>query len=381
MARNTNGTGFSLKDELFNQTKVHYLASLFKATDPHFKAVQFEKMVMKDLLNLELKERIVHIATHLEDFLATDFETLSEQILNALPEPLDPAKTDDDFGDFIFAPLGELIVRNGLQKKYVAKSLLTIKELTKRFSMEFAVRYFINEFPKETMKELTVWSTDDNYHVRRLVSEGTRALLPWAGRLHSISYQDPLPFLTTLHTDKTRYVTRSVANHMNDIAKKDPKLVVDTLKEWQQLSVQDPKELDWMISHSLRTLIKQGDRGALVVLGFNPNPKIVVSEIALESKTVSPGEALEFSFTITAEKDERLVIDYVVDFVKASGSTAPKVFKLKQVAIKKGETIQINKCHPFRKNTTTFTFYSGTHSVTLQINGVQHTSSVFELKV
>ena len=54
MARNTNGPGFSLKDELFNQNKVVYLADLFAAADESFPAKKFQSTVMKKLLDLSL---------------------------------------------------------------------------------------------------------------------------------------------------------------------------------------------------------------------------------------------------------------------------------------------------------------------------------------
>jgi 3-methyladenine DNA glycosylase AlkC len=43
--------------------------------------------------------------------------------------------------------------------------------LTKRFSMEFAIRPFFQTFPSETLKQMEIWSTSDNYHVRRFASE------------------------------------------------------------------------------------------------------------------------------------------------------------------------------------------------------------------
>ncbi len=73
---------------------------------------------MKRLTELELKERIVHIAETLEHYLTADFKVAAKQITAALPAPLDPSKSDDDFGDFIFAPLGEFVVRNGMAKNH-----------------------------------------------------------------------------------------------------------------------------------------------------------------------------------------------------------------------------------------------------------------------
>jgi 3-methyladenine DNA glycosylase AlkC len=49
-----------------------------------------------------------------------------------------------------------------------------------RFSVEDAVRTFINKFPEETLRTLLAWADDEHYHVRRLCSEGTRPRLPWS---------------------------------------------------------------------------------------------------------------------------------------------------------------------------------------------------------
>lgn len=374
------GTGFSLKDELFNRSKVSYLSGLFKASDPKFDSDQFEQLVMKRLKKLELKERIVHIAQSLESVLDPNFKVAAKQIVSALPPPLDPTKTDDDFGDFIFAPLGEFVVRNGMAKSHVGVSLRTLKTITQRFSMEDAIRYFINEHPEKTLAELEKWTADKNYHVRRLVSEGTRARLPWSGRL-AIDLEIPLPFLDSLHTDSTRYVTRSVSNHLNDIAKTHPELVLETLKRWKKEAAQASDELAWMTRHSLRTLVKQGNKDALKLLGFRSDPKINVNDLQLSPASLAAGETLEFAFKITAERDESLLIDYVIDFVKANGSTSPKVHKIKQIELSKGESVTLKKRHPFRKNATTFTLYPGVHKLTLQINGKAFESTTFTLTV
>lgn len=378
MAKETKTSGFSLKDELFNRNRVQYLAQLFKASDADFDATGFVRNTLHKFKPLELKERIVRIAEQLEHYLSPDFRQAAKQINDALPPPLDPTRTDDDFGDFIFAPLGEFVVRNGLKKRFLKLSLKTLKNITQRFSMEDAIRAFINSFPDETLEELTRWTQDKNYHVRRLVSEGTRAMLPWSKRLE-IEITVPLPLLDALHADPTRYVTRSVSNHLNDIAKSRSELVVDRLQQWKELARQDPKELNWMSRHALRTLVKQGNRQALEFLGFRANPKIVVSGFNLSATEIKPGQTLEFSFSVTAQRDESLMVDYVVDFVKANGSTAPKVHKLKQIELKKGETVKLAKRHPLRANATTYTLYPGTHRVTLQINGRPFGSKGFEL--
>ena len=173
---------------------------------PGFDETGFAREVMKRLAQLELKQRIVLVAEIMEQHLSHDFPVAAKQILSALPAELGPNRLDDDFGDFIIAPLGEFVVRRGMAEKHVAVSLRTLKEITKRFSMEDALRAFINVHPDKTLHALAKWSTDGNYHVRRLVSESTRPRLPWSRRL-SIPHTVPLPLLDQLHADTARYVT------------------------------------------------------------------------------------------------------------------------------------------------------------------------------
>lgn len=359
--------GLSLKDQLFNAEKVRYLGGLFASAD--FDEEAFEKEVMKSLLDLELTPRITWIATVLEGFLPSDFAKAADIIENAIPAPLDHTKTDDDFGDFIFAPLGEYVVRNGMDAENLSISLPLLRELTKRFSVEFSIRHFLNAWQNETVAAMQDWVKDDNYHVRRLVSEGTRPTLPW-GKKIGLSIDDTLPFLEILHADPTRFVTRSVSNHLNDISKKQPDLVVEILTKWRDLNRQDAKELDWMIRHATRTMVKKGHVGALALLGFRDNPLIEVSAMTLSpDDRITIGEVGTFSFEITAKRDENLIVDYAIDFVKKNGSTAPKVFKLKKIEMKKGQTIKLTKKHRFMKGATTFTHYAGAHRFNLQING------------
>jgi 3-methyladenine DNA glycosylase AlkC len=375
----TSDTGsFSLKDELFNEEKVTWLARQFKTADKKFNDNHFIRDVMKELPRLALKERIVFIAEVLQTYVSSDFEVASKQILKALPPALDPRKTDGDFGEFIIAPLGQVVVNNGLFKRHLKTSLRVLKELTKRFSMEDAIRYFIKEFPNETMAELKKWSTDKNYHVRRLVSEGTRPLLPWSARV-TIDQQDTISLLDTLYADNTRYVTRSVANHLNDIAKMNPPLVIEVLQRWHTEKKQEAKELAWMTKHSLRTLVKQGDTGALRLLGYHTSPSIEVGELYISKQKLSIGETVEFPFSLTALADENILVDYVIDFVKANGSSKPKVHKLKQLQLQKGETKEIVKRHPLKKDATTVKYYAGKHTITLQINGRSYNSAHFTL--
>jgi 3-methyladenine DNA glycosylase AlkC len=288
-------------------------------------------------------------------------------------------KSDNDFGDFIYAPYSYFVATYGCTQKYVQVSLNALKEITKRFSAEGALRDFINAFPKETLVAVQMWSKDKNYHVRRLASEGTRPNLPWAKKIKI----DPallVPVLTTLHQDKTRYVVRSVANHMNDLTKVNPKLAIRLLKEWKKIKLQDEKELDYLIRHALRSLIKAGNSEALSLLGFDTKA-IKVSQFKLEKEDIKVGESLSFSFILqsTDETTQNVLLDYVIYFLKANGKLAPKTFKLGKLKLEPKSKSLIQKKHSIKKMSTR-TLYSGTHELVLQINGQTLGKKKFNLK-
>jgi len=368
-------SGFSLKDQLFNREKVRYLAGLFAQADPAFEAEAFEARVMAQLPELELKQRINWIAEVLGEMLPAALPEVAPVVLRALPPPLDPSKTDDDFGDFIFAPLGELVVAKGLEAhRELALDLLV--ELTQRFSMEWAIRPFLNRWPDEVMARMRLWAESDSYHLRRLVSEGTRPRLPW-GMAVRLELRDPLPLLDVLHRDPTRYVTRSVANHLNDITKKQPDLVLDCLDRWRAEAQQDGSELKWMTTHALRGLIKAGHPRAMEMLGYDPNAELDAG-LELSAPKVRIGEVLEFTCHLKATQDLPVLVDYRLYFQRPGGKVSVKVFKLKQTRLGTGG-LSLTKRHALKRNASTFTLVPGEHRIELMVNGRVRDEVSFEL--
>lgn len=359
---------FSLKDYLFNKEKVSKIAGEIKAVYPKFEDKKFIKKVLGKFPELELMKRIYWIRDCLREFLPDDYVKATKILVGSLPPPCDPMKTDDDFGDFIYSPYSYYVAEYGCTKEHLKISLAALKEITTRFSVEGPIRFFINAFPKETMTELKKWTKDSHYHVRRLSSEGTRPFLPWAKKIE-IPYTDALPILDALHADKTRFVTRSVANHLNDLSKIDPELVLKTLKRWQKTGKQEEKELEFITKHSLRTLVKDGHAGALKLLGYSAKD-IKVSKVKILTPKVKIGGTLEFSFSITSmgTKDQDLMIDYILYFQKANGDLAPKTHKIAKKSIGPKETLKLTKKHPLRLMTTR-KLYTGEHQIELQING------------
>lgn len=367
--------GFSLKDQLFNADTVGRLADHFGAADI-FDPAPFVAQVMYGLAPLELKQRMNLIADVLEQHLPKPFPQACAAIRQALPPPLDPHKTDDDFGHFIYAPLGIYVERHGIPD-HLDLSLTMLQELTQRFSMEYSVRAFLNYAPDMTLQRMQLWCDHDHYHVRRLVSEGTRPRLPW-GQNVGLTPAQTLPLLDRLHSDRTRFVTRSVANHLNDLTKDHPGAVIARLADWQKQRAQSKRELDWINRHALRSLIKSGDPAAMAHLGYDANVALK-ADVAIAPNDLAIGEAAQITASILTQTDAPLIVDYVIDFVKANGKTAPKTFKFKVLTAKAGQMLTLSKKHLFKKGATTFTHYPGAHRVTLQVNGQKVAQAGFTL--
>ena len=369
----------SLKDILFNKPKVVQIALEIHRVYPSFKKNEFVNVVVNQFPSLELKARISWIAETLKKFLPEDYKSATGILLKALPAPNNPELSDADFGDFIYGPYSEFIAKNGCKKEYLQISLTALYEITQRFSAEDAIRYFINAFPKETLKKLLQWTKDPHYHVRRLCSEGTRPKLPWSQKIN-IPVKAPLPILNNLFSDKTRFVTRSVANHINDISKTDPGLAVETIRNWQKSGKQEPEEMQFITRHALRGLVKKGNSSAMKLLGFRHDLQVTLSKFRV-AKQVKMNTALQFSFTIQAAEDMNLIIDFIVYFQNKAGKlNSKKVFKITTLALTKNKPILISKSHMLREHMTTRTLYPGKHEIEIQINGKRLAKESFILK-
>ena len=369
---------FSLKDHLFNPKKIEQITNEISQVYPQFEKEKFTKEVVSQFPKLELKDRIYHITTCLKKYLPQQYTDAVEILIQSLPEPCNPNLKDDNFGDFIYAPYNHFVAVYGCNKENLNFSLNALEELTTRFSAEDAIRYFINAFPEETMEKMKEWSKHKHYHVRRLSTEGSRPKLPWCQKI-DITIESPIPILDNLYSDSTRYVTRSVANHLNDISKTHPALVIQKLKKWKSEKKQNPKELDFIIRHSLRTLIKKGDVSALELIGIQEKPPVNISSLKF-SEQVKMNTHLLFEFEIKAKENTTLLIDYIISFQNKKGEmNSRKVFKLKQVTLEKNETITISKKHLMRQFMTTRTLYQGKHELEIQVNGGVEAKAFFML--
>jgi len=357
---------------LINTTLVQQAAQRLQQVDPGFDGPRFAQLAGEGLEYLEMKARALHICQALQATMPNDFMHAA----SVLEASLAPPETGEAMGQlqglaeglrgWILWPVGEYIARCGLD--HPQRALQTLHALTQRFTAEFAIRPFIQHHPELSFATLQRWVDDDSAHVRRLVSEGSRPRLPWGQQLKAL-IQDPgpaLPLLQALQDDPSTYVRRSVANHLNDIAKDHPRVIAQWL---QQHLPQAPAERRTLLKHASRTLIKTGDPAVLKAwgLGVNFTGQAVLK---LSPARVHLGGQVQLSIDLrsSSRRPQNLVIDYAVHHVKADGSTSPKVFKGWVLQLPAQGTKELAKSHPMRLITTR-RYYSGHHKVAVHING------------
>lgn len=366
-----------LKDVLFNHEKIIYLARIIKNVYWEFQSENFIRETFVKFPQLELKQRILHITDMLYKYLPQDYVSAVNVLLKSLPAELDSTKSDGDFWDFIFAPYGEFISQYWCEEKYLNFSLQNLETITKRFSMEFALRDFLKKFPQETLKFAQKWSKNDNYHVRRFSSEAIRPNLPWGWKV-DIWIQNTFKVLDNLFADQTQYVLRSVANNLNDITKLDANAVISKLLEWKKSEKQSQKNMLFLITHSLRSEIKSWNPKALELLWYY-QPAIKINDFHIHTQNVLIWESLDFSFDLFSNISQKLLINYKIYFVMSNGNLREKIFHISKKNISKWEKINISKKHSL-KNMTTKKLYSWKHFVEIFINGENFWKKEFEFR-
>ena len=361
--------------------RIRRIGSLLAEVAPAFDRRQFERSAISGLEDLELKARVNHIIACLHQTLPQPFERAVASIVAAVE--LDGNRRSGDerwLRGFAAWPLTDYLGHHGVTDANLECALTAFRVLTERFTAEFAIRPFLDSFPNQTLAAFSNWTSDPNEHIRRLVSEGTRPLLPWGQRLQKFR-DDPSPvikLLSSLRSDSSEYVRRSVANNLNDIAKDHPALVVSLCSKWSKES--SSIERQRLVKRALRTLVKAGNPEALAILGFGQQIAVEVSTVRLSPTSLSEGGALEIEFDLQSKAtgDQQLNIDYAVHYVKANGQRSAKVFKLKPLKLGASESIAIRKKHSMKK-VTTRVHYPGTHTVEILLNGQPHGRADFEL--
>ncbi|MEM8963069.1 MAG: DNA alkylation repair protein [Acidobacteriota bacterium] len=359
----------------FDHEAARALAEQIGSAHPSFDQGAFLRAATEDLNALEFNARVAQFADALATTLPADVPRALKILTASLPAPLPDCEAVTD--GWLQWPIGHFIGTYGVD--HYSASMSAMIELTQRFSAEFAVRPFAERYTDETLEELTRLTTHPSPHVRRWCSEGLRPRLPWGRRLQFL-IDDPSPvwpILEALKDDPELYVRRSVANHLNDIAKDHPELVVERCLQW---STDASTERMWVIKHALRSLIKAGDPGALAVMGYHP-PRDLEATLSVQPTSIEIGESVELEAIVHSSSDQAqdLLIDYVVHYVRKGDKVSAKVFKWKTLRLDALGKQSLTKRHSMRV-TTIRALYPGTHRVELQINGARVAEASFVLR-
>jgi 3-methyladenine DNA glycosylase AlkC len=354
----------------FGAPVVREIATLLHNTHAAFDAAQFTHDCLQGFDALALMPRARQVAEAMHRHLPTDFAVAGPILLHTLGQPVTS-------GPFLWWPHGMFIASHGLGHFELAMRLQ--HALTQRFTAEFSLRAFLQHHPAATLARLVEWARDPSEHVRRLVSEGSRPRLPWAPRLLEFQ-RDPRPglaLLELLKDDPSLYVRRSVANHLNDIGKDHPAVLMDTAERW--LGGASP-ERQWIVRHALRVAIKQGHPDALRLMGHGHRPEVSLRAISITPQRVAIGGAVEVSFKLfnPSHQTQSVLVDLQFLYRKAHGGHSPKVFKLKTLSLAPQQSALLRKRQSVA-DMSTRRHHPGAHHIAALVNGQAMPLGSFEL--
>lgn len=327
--------------------------------------------------DLGLMDRGRHIARALRRHLPRSFPEALEILLRSSGDRPGRSEGDGGMASFLYLPHVQFVEIFGLDD--FEPSMRALHHLTQRFTGEFAIRPFLEHYPDATLARLRVWARDPEAHVRRLTSEGTRPRLPWAGRLRRFQ-ADPSPvieILEMLRDDPEPFVRRSVANNLNDIGKDNPDVLLAVARRW---SMDAGDERRALVRHALRSLVKAGDAQALEILGYDETDAVELRRVSVEPPIVPVGGAVSIEFELqgTGAATQRLLVDLRVHYVKANGTSSPRVFKLRAVEVAPGESARFAKRLSLA-DLSTRRHHAGVHRLEALINGRAEPLGAFRL--
>ncbi|WP_258237068.1 DNA alkylation repair protein [Burkholderia gladioli] len=358
-----------LKDSM-GERQFRSLLSTLKLIERSFDTRRFLAVALDGLDELSLMARVRRASLAIEagaQALPGGYETVLTLLAEAAPHL---------GGGFLAMVAPDYVGQFG--RHDFDRSMAALAFFTRFGSSEFGVREFLRDDPRRALATLRDWSRHEDQAVRRLASEGSRPRLPWSFRLREIEADPALaaPILDNLRADPSDYVRRSVANHLNDVTKLHPDWVLERAAAWGGADA----GTRWIVRHALRTLVKRGDARALALLGASGAARIEAVPFAVTPARIELGETVTLAAELvsTAQDVQRLVVDYRIGYVKKNGSTAHKVFKLRELTLAPGQRIDIVRSQRIR-DFTTRTHYAGRHGVELIVNGAVVAQAHFDL--
>lgn len=365
--------------DYFGETLVAELSGSLSRVAPPFDAPAFRERAVNGLVELEMLDRVRQIAQAMEDALPGTTAERMSWLTEALP-PLRP-DTDDTpepiSGGFKLWPFGEFIGRTGLDD--FSASFDAMIELTQRFTSEFAIRPFLASDPVDALGRLEALLDHRSHHVRRWISEGTRTRLPWASKIACLSdHQDRrLALLAALRHDDSRYVQRSVANHLQDILKDDEPRGIRVVLGWAS---EGRESTDWIVRHASRNLLKAGHPKIMELFGYDPG-QVEVRSFSISPRTAAIGDSLSLRATIrnSSETTAPVRVDLAMEVPTKTGRVSRKVFRWADRTLASGEEANLTKSYKVVHRTTR-RVYPGTFSFAPILNGEQGPTASVEVE-
>lgn len=234
--------------DYFDEELATLLANKIIKVYPEFDREVFIASIQNGIKNKALKQRVELIADKLNHQLPSDYPE-STKILLKILGPENPNETGM-FTEFYWVmPVAKFVEKYGLD--HFEASINAIEEITKRNTGEYAIRPFIREYPEKTMLVMTRWARSENFHLRRLASEGLRPKLPWASKLELFieNYTPVFGILELLKEEPVHFVKKSVANHLTDYLKVNSEPTVKLIQNWKQ---SENEHTLWIIKHATR---------------------------------------------------------------------------------------------------------------------------------
>ncbi|MBX3214783.1 MAG: DNA alkylation repair protein [Labilithrix sp.] len=367
--------------EFFSPALVARLGRSLASAHPAFPEAAFVRDATRGLARLELLARSRHITRAMRAHLPAEYREAVAILLRSLgPMSSVPDGESSGMAPFFYLPHATFVGDFGLDD--FETSMRAQHAITQRFSCEFSIRGYLERYPDETLEVMKRWAADPSAHVRRLVSEGTRPLLPWATRVRWLVERPErlLPLLEALKDDPASAVRRSVANHLNDLSKSDPDRVAAIARRWLRSASPERRAL---VEHALRSSVKRGHRPTLEVLGFGERPRVAVSNARFSPARVAVGDKVRIDFEIAAargaSRTQALVVDLVVHFVKARGQSSPKVFKITRLDLAPKGRAALGKSVSLAVHTTRKP-NPGVHHVDVLVNGERFELGAFRVQ-
>ncbi|MDA9793347.1 hypothetical protein N9B72_02060, partial [Bacteriovoracaceae bacterium] len=132
------------------------------------------------------------------------------------------------------------------------------------------------------------------------------------------------------------------------------------------------EEVDWVIKHGLRTLLRQAHPKALAMFGHGNSSNLKVENFILTEQNIKIGGELAFSFKLLSKgkgkgKGNEIRLEYAIYYLKKNGSQSRKVFKITERFIQ-DKVSTFSKKQSF-KEMSTRKHYPGKHKIAIIVNG------------